>query len=160
MVAIIGYMMASVIVRYYFHGSINYLAIVPNIFFIYVCLGAAYAYNQKSFIIVDILYRKFSARKRAAIDIFTSALFFIFILALLQASGGFALPALAVFKFDLGMLIDPARWPITIIFPIGPILLLVAGTVRFIRNIIILVNGEKGVSGEKEKMVALEAEAK
>lgn len=160
MVAIIGYMMASVILRYFFKSPTDYLTIVPKIFFIYVCLGAAYAYNQKSFIIVDILYRKFSARKRAAIDLFTSVLFFIFVLALLQVSGGFALPALAKFNFDLGMLIDPARWPITIIFPVGPILLLVAGTVRFIRNIIILVNGEKGVSGEKEKMVVLEAEAK
>jgi TRAP-type mannitol/chloroaromatic compound transport system permease small subunit len=156
MTAIIGYMIASVVVRYFLHGSIPYLSIVPNIFYVYVCLGAAYAYNQKSFIIVDIIYNRFSIRKRAAIDLLTSVFFFLFVGALLQVSGGYALTALDKFKFDPAILIEPARWPITIIFPLGPFLLLVAGSVRLIRNIIIVVGASEEVSSEKATVPARE----
>ena len=154
MVAIIGYMIVSATIRYVFHGAINYLGIVPNIFFVYVCLGAAYAYNQKAFMVVDIFYRRFSPRVRAVIDLGTSVMFFIFTAVLIQVSSRFVLPALANFKFDPGMLIAPDRWPITIIFPLGPILILIAGTVRVIRNILILIYGEREVIAEKGKFGA------
>lgn len=142
MVAIIGYMCASVILRYFFKSPINYLSIVPNIFFVYISLGAAYAFHQKAFINVDIIYRTLPVRKRAAIDLITSSLFFLFIVALIWVSGGYALEALPKTRFSFDMLIDPARWPTTIIFPIGLILLLMEGIVRFARDLITLITGE------------------
>jgi TRAP-type mannitol/chloroaromatic compound transport system permease small subunit len=152
MVVIIGYMVASAIVRYFFHSSINYLSVVPNIFFVYVCLGAAYAYNQRAFVVVDILYRRFPLRVRAALDITTSFLFFTFMWTLLQVSGSFAGPELDKFKFTPAILIAPDKWPITIIFPIGPILMIIAGSVRLLRNIIILVTGQEPPEDVKEDL--------
>lgn len=149
MVAIIGYMIAATVMRYWFDYPINYLSAVPNMFFVYVCLGAAYAYNQRAFVSVDIFYRRFSARKRAAIDLFTSVFLFIFVFALIQSSSIFVLPALATFKLDLTLIYQPARWPVTILFPTGPILLLISGTIRVIRNVMILLNGEEETVTEK-----------
>ncbi len=149
MLAIIGYMIAAAIMRYWFHIGINYLTVVPNLFFVYVCLGAAYAYNQRAFVSVDIFYRRFSPRKRAALDLFTSIFLFIFVIALIQTSSMFALPALAKFKFDFTMLFDPARWPTVIIFPAGPILLLIAGALRFIRNVMVLLGAAEETDSEK-----------
>ena len=150
MIFIISFMVISAFFRYLLHDAIPYLTAVPNIFFVYVCLGAAYAYNQRSFVIVDIFYRKLSVRWQAALDLITSVFFFFFMLVLLQTSTRFASPALAKFKFDPIILIDFNRWPTTIIFPIGPLLLLIAGTVRFIRNIIVLITGQE-MASEKEK---------
>ena len=151
MTFIVLVMVASAFVRYYLHGTINYLGIVPNMFFVYVCLGAAYAYNQRAFVTVDIFYRRFSVRIRAALDLVTSLLFFTFMIVLLQVSQGFALPALAKFNFDPMILISPDRWPITILFPLGPILMLVAGSVRFIRNLLILISGVEDPTGEQQE---------
>jgi len=143
MFAIIGNMIVCVILRYFFNSPINYMSIVPNIFYVYVSFGAAYAYNRKAFINVDIIYRKFSVRKQAAIDLITSVLFFLFILALIWVSGKYALQALPKTRFDWGMTIDPVRWPTTVLFPIGLILLLVSGIVRLARNLITLITGEE-----------------
>ncbi len=156
MYAIIGYMIACVVLRYFFQSSINFMLIVPNIFYVYVSFGAAYAYNQKAFINVDIIYRKFSVQNRAIIDLITSTLFFLFVLAITWFSGEYALAALPKTRFDWGMIIDPPRWPTTVLFPIGLILLLISGTVQFIRNLVTLAAGEKvGIvkeetAGEKE----------
>jgi TRAP-type C4-dicarboxylate transport system permease small subunit len=143
MFATIGYMIACIILRYFFASSINYMSYIPNIFFIYVSFGAAYAYNRKAFINVDIIYRRFSVRTRAAIDLSTSLLFFLFVLALLRGAADYALPLLPKTKFDWGMLIDPARWPTTVLFPVGLILLLVSGAVHFTRNILTLITGKE-----------------
>jgi TRAP-type mannitol/chloroaromatic compound transport system permease small subunit len=141
MVFIVLVMVASAFVRYYLRDTINYLGIVPNMFFIYVCLGAAYAYNQRAFVTVDVLYRRLPVRARAALDLVTSLFFFTFLIVLVRVSQGFALPALAKFSFDPMILIAPDRWPITILFPLGPILMLIAGSVRFFRNLLILITG-------------------
>lgn len=156
MIAIIGYMVAATVVRYFFHTPLNYLSIVPNIFSTYVCLGAAYAYNQRAFVTVDIFYRRFPLRVRAALDILTSFLFFVFMLTLLQVSGIFALPELAKFNFTPAILIAPERWPVTIIFPIGPIFMLVAGSVRLMRNLVILVTGKEQPEDAKEDLSGAE----
>jgi TRAP-type mannitol/chloroaromatic compound transport system permease small subunit len=156
MTAIIGYMIASVIVRYFLHGNIPYLTIVPNIFYVYICFGAAYAYNQKAFMIVDVLYNLFKPRQRALVDLITSFFFFIFIGALLQVSSGYALKALAGYHFNIAILIDPTRWPTTILFPLGPLLLLISGSVRLIRNILLLIGGQEELEGEPE--IVLEQE--
>ena len=159
MVVIIGYMVASAVVRYFFHDTINYLSVVPNIFFVYVCLGAAYAYNQRAFVVVDILYRRFPLRVRAALDITTSFLFFTFMFTLLQVASIFALPELAKFTFNPAILIAPDKWPITIIFPVGPILMIIAGSVRFLRNVLILITGQEPPEEEKEDLSGAEEKA-
>lgn len=141
--AIIGYMIGCVILRYFFNSAINYMAIIPNIFYVYVSFGAAHAYNRKAFINVDIIYRKFSLRKRAVIDLITSSLFFLFVLALVWVSGKYALAALPKTRFDWGMIVDPVRWPPIILFPIGLILMLSSGIVRFARNFITLITGQE-----------------
>ncbi len=156
MTAIIGYMIASVIIRYFLHGSIPYLSIIPNIFYVYVCLGAAYAYNQRSFMIVDVLYNRFTLRQKAVLDLLTSFFFFLFLGSLLYVSAGYAFPAMQKFKFDLAILIDPARWPITIIFPLGPLLLLIAGFTRFIRNVVILIGVTQQAGIPQEAIPAIE----
>ena len=139
MYAVIGYMIVCVILRYFFNSAINYMSVVPNVFYVYISFGAAYAYNQGAFINVDIIYRKFSVRKRAAVDLITSSLFFLFIFALVWVSGKYAISALSKTKFEWGMIIDPARWPPIILFPIGLILLFISGIVRFARNLVILM---------------------
>jgi TRAP-type mannitol/chloroaromatic compound transport system permease small subunit len=159
MVVIIGYMVASAIIRYFWHGTIPYLTAIPNIFLVYICLGAAYAYNQRAFVVVDVLYRQFPRRVKAALDIITSVLFFVFMLTLLQVSSYFALPELAKFNFTLSILIAPERWPTIIIFPIGPILMMIAGSVRLLRNIIILVSGKELPETPKEDLNCAEEKA-
>lgn len=155
MLVIIGFMIVSSFFRYVLKDPIPYLSSVPNIFVVYVCLGAAYAYNQRSFIVVDIFYRRLSLRWRAALDLITSVFFFMFMFVLIVTSMRFASPALAKFKFAPAMLIDFSRWPTTIIFPIGPILISIAGTVRFIRNVLILITGQE-LTGVEEKYGAEE----
>lgn len=139
MFVIIGYMVYCVIMRYFFHSAINYMAVIPNIFYVYVSFGAAFVYNQHAFINIDLFYRKFTDRKRAAIDLITSGLFFLFTGILFWFALKFALAALPATRFYWGMLIDPARWPPVVLFPIGVFLLLLSGIARFIGNIMLLI---------------------
>ncbi|MFH1640069.1 MAG: TRAP transporter small permease subunit [Chloroflexota bacterium] len=141
-ILIIGYVIYGIIVRYVFRGMFSHLSIAQRIFTAYVVLGAAWAFQNKAFINVDIFTRRLSVRKRAIIDSFTFILFLVFTLALLKYTSDVALSSLPKTRFSL-QLFDPARWPTTLIIPVGVLLLVLQGLAKFVRDLIAAITGEE-----------------
>jgi len=142
MILVTGYVLYSVIRRYIFHWSWNYMTATSNFFLTYFSLGAAYVYNSGAFIKVDILTRRLPVRTRAILNAVMFILFFFFCLALLWTSVGMALPVLRKLKFSL-RLFNPVSWPMSLIVPIGIILLTLQGLAKFIHTIITAVTGKE-----------------
>lgn len=142
MILIVGYVCYGIIMRKVYHAVYNHISIAQNLFGTYISLGAAYALKNKAFIIVDVLYRRFSVRTRAILDSITFTLFLIFLLTLLQYSTKVMLKGLPKMHFSLNML-DPVRWPTSIILPVGVLLLMLQGLSKFVRDLICAITGRE-----------------
>ncbi|MFH0847233.1 MAG: TRAP transporter small permease subunit [Chloroflexota bacterium] len=138
----IGIMIYAIIRRYAFNAPWAYEKIVTNFLATYVMIGAAYAFRSGAFINVDILERRLPLRARAVVSLLASVLLFIFLLTLIKVTGEPALKALPKTKFTM-QLIHPLRWPVTLIIPVGVILLIVQGLAKFIRNLITAITGKE-----------------
>lgn len=139
---IIGYILYGASVRHWFHGIYNHIGISQSLFTIYASLGAAYAFQNKAFINIDIFYRRFSVRNRAIIDSVTFILTILFLATLLQYTTKVALEALPNTHFAFKMLL-PNNWPTTLILPVGVWLLALQGLSKFIRDLITAITGKE-----------------
>lgn len=140
MSAAIGVLVYAVWRRYFAHDPWRYEAIATNFFVTYVMMGAAYSYRNGAFIHIDILYRRLSVRARAVVSIFTSVMFFIFLLVFMQWAMKVALVPPVRFS---SRLIAPAGWPVRLIYPAGVSLLILQGLGRFVRDLVAAVTGKE-----------------
>ncbi len=104
----------------------------------FIILGAAYTLLAKAHINVDILYRRFPIRIRAITDLVTSALLFLFCLALLWQ----AVERSLGISFSFGLFLPP-YWPMGLIASIGVTLFLLQGLAKFVRDLIIAITGKE-----------------
>ena len=95
---------------------------------------------------VELLYGKFSPRTKAAVDLFTWILFYLFC-GLILVKGW----EMAWDSFQLGETeptpFAPLLWPIKMTIPLGALLILLQGAVKSIRDVQTLLSGaapEKG----------------
>lgn len=107
---------------------------------IYLCavtyvMGGAYAQRFNAHIQVDLLYKRWSPRTRAIVDLFVSdLLFFFFCGVLVWQSGAWAWNAFSK-RMTSGTIWDPPIWPMKSILFLGSLLLFLEGGCKFIRDL-------------------------
>lgn len=106
-------------------------------------LSGGYLIAHGSHASVDILLTRIGPRTRAAIDIFTSILFFLFAGALLYYGSSLAFESAARLEHSQSAW-NPPIWPVKLCIPIGALLLLLQGIVKLIDDILI-ASGRPGL---------------
>lgn len=106
-------------------------------------MSGAYAYQQDSHIRVDILYIRWSRRKRAVMDLFfTDVAFFFFCGVLVWQSGLWAWGSI-VNGITSGSVWDPPVWPMRVVLFAGSLTLLLQGFVKFVRDLRAAIEGRR-----------------
>jgi TRAP-type mannitol/chloroaromatic compound transport system permease small subunit len=108
----------------------------------YVALTGGYTMLHNSHVNVEIVYDKFSPRRKAWVSIMTSFCFFAVTITLLWKSGIMALDAWEVSETSYSLLAAPL-FPAKVCIPIGAFLLLLQGIAKLIRDILFLAKGAK-----------------
>ena len=105
-----------------------------------VMLGAGFCLVHDGHVRVDILYRNFSPRARAVVDLVSFLMIFIFVAAMVWKGGELCYDALIHDKRSMTILEMPL-FPSMVLVPIGGVLLGLQGLVRAIRGLYLLANG-------------------
>lgn len=92
-------LLVEVILRYFFNSPTVWAnELAQMLFGAYAILAGGYILRTGGHVNVDILYSRLSKKSRAALDIFTSSLFFLFCGMLLVYGGSLAWDSLARFE--------------------------------------------------------------
>ncbi len=125
----------EVTVRYVFNSPTNWAHESMFLMFgMQYLMAGAYAYLTNSHVRVDIFYAKFSARKKAIVDIVTSVFFFIFVGTLLVTGLIFAFDSLGQMEVSFTEWAIQ-YWPIKFGMVVGAILLLLQGISKLLKDI-------------------------
>ncbi|WP_372957671.1 TRAP transporter small permease subunit [Marinobacter sp.] len=109
------------------------------LFGIYSIMAGGYLLAHNGHVNVDLFYNKFSVRGRAFIDLFTSIIFFIFILALLYFAYDMAQESIGMWQTSNSSW-NPPIWPVKLFMPIAAFLVLLQGIVKLLQDIAIAFN--------------------
>ncbi|GAJ05827.1 unnamed protein product [marine sediment metagenome] len=96
------------------------------VFGTYIILAGGYALLHSSHVTVDILYSRFSPRGKAALDVFTSVVFFLFAVVLVWQGWQYAWHSVEL-QQTTGSPWNPPVYPVKLMLPIGGALLLLQG---------------------------------
>lgn len=125
-----------------------------HLFSLLIMLSGAYALRNDRHIRVDIMSSRFSYRTRLWVDLFGDLVFLIpffaflawYSLAFTQMAYGFGEQS------NAGGLVD--RYLVKAVLPIGSVLLVVAGVGRVLRNVGLLLTGQKTDPSLSEEIVS------
>ncbi|KPP96956.1 TRAP transporter small permease subunit [Marinobacter sp. HL-58] len=109
------------------------------IFGVYGLMAGGYLLANNGHVNVDLVYSKFSRRKRAFLDLFTSILFFMFTLALLYFAVDMAWESFSNRQTSNSSW-DPPIWPVKAFIPLATLLLILQGIVKLLQDIAIAFN--------------------
>jgi len=140
---IIGLMVFDVVMRYFFNAPLfwaHHTSLYMHATF--SLLAAGYCLRHRAHVRVDIIYRRFSRRKQAILDVLTAGLFFLFIVILLREgylgfveSWRLQETGIAAWRVVL--------WPVKLVVPIAAALLLLQGLAKFSRDFFYAVSGRE-----------------
>jgi len=138
----------DVIMRYGFKkGNIAVQEMEWHLFAVVFLIGAAYSLKKDAHVRVDILYTKFSTKKKAWVDLLGTFIFLIpFSIMIIYSCRGFIESSWAVREIspDPGGL--PARYILKAMIPAGFFLLILQGISQAIKNLLIIVGKENKVA--------------
>jgi len=97
-------------------------------------LAGAYVLRHRQHVNMDIFYQRLTPRKRAYLDLITSAFFFLFCGMLLWLGWDMFLRALLLGEHTRSSW-APILWPFKMAIPVGAFLILLQGLANFIRDI-------------------------
>ena len=97
-------------------------------------IAGAYGLLHGSHVRVDVLYTKLSLRKQAALSVFTSVFFFIFVLAMMGTAYRFFFDSLAMDERSVETW-QVHYWPVKMMMLVGACLIFLAGISRLIKDI-------------------------
>lgn len=97
-------------------------------------MAGAYGLLHGSHVRVDVLYTKLSLRKQAALSVFTSVFFFIFVLAMMATANRFFFDSLAQDERSVETW-QVHYWPVKMMMLVGACLIFLAGISRLIKDI-------------------------
>jgi TRAP-type mannitol/chloroaromatic compound transport system permease small subunit len=108
------------------------------VFGFYAVIGGGYLLAERGHVNVDIFYGRFSRRRKAAVDVATSVLFFLFVAVLIYQSSSMAYES--VEKLETSQSIwHPQIWPVKVAIPLAGVLILLQGLVRLWSDIRVLM---------------------
>jgi TRAP-type mannitol/chloroaromatic compound transport system permease small subunit len=141
-VIIAAVMLIEVIARYGFNSPTTWsFEISSYLFFVYILFGGGYTLLYNGHVNTDIFYRNFSVKVKARVDVLTSLLFFIFVVALLWQGTIYALAATQDNQHS-GTPWNPPIYPFIWALPLGALLLLMQGVGKFARDLVIALSRE------------------
>ena len=134
-VAATGVVVYGVIMRYAFNSPL----ICGLELSIYLCaatylMGRAYAHLSTSHVRIDLLYRRWSPRLRAIVDLVSAPVFFTSVGAMGWIGVRWTVEALER-GVTSGSAWSPVIWPVRLLIALGAILLLLQGIAKFIRDV-------------------------
>ena len=133
----------EVTARYAFnHPSMWAPGTAQRIFAAYYILAGTYVLRHRAHIRVDVIYRYFPVRVKATIDLIGIFCLFVFCGVLLWQGLGFAWTSLINLEPDVTPWRAPV-YPVKMLIPIGAFLVLLQGSVNFIRTVITVVTGNE-----------------
>ncbi|MEO9150416.1 MAG: TRAP transporter small permease [Burkholderiaceae bacterium] len=108
------------------------------VFGFYAVIGGGYLLAERGHVNVDIFYGRFTRKRKAAVDVATSVLFFLFMAVLLYQGSSMAYESAG--KLETSQSIwNPWIWPVKLAVPVGGLLLLLQGVVRLWSDIRVLM---------------------
>ncbi len=133
----------EVTARYLFNAPTTWVHQTSlSIFGFYYFLAGAYVLRHNAHINMDIIYKRFSLRTRAIIDLITAFVFFAMCITLVWHGSLFALRSISILEVDSTPLRAPL-YPVKIMLPVGAFLLLLQGLAKFTRDFITAVTGRQ-----------------
>ncbi len=145
---IFGLLILEVALRYLFNSPTVWAnELTQMIFGAYVVLSGGHLLWCGGHVNVDILYSRLAPRTKALMDVLTSSVFFAFCLMLLYYGGSLALESLGRWEHSQSPW-NPPLYPVKLTIPLGALLVLMQGTAKLLRDILILA-GKKEPSSPK-----------
>jgi TRAP-type mannitol/chloroaromatic compound transport system permease small subunit len=144
-------LLVEVVLRYFFNSPTVWAnELAQMLFGAYAILAGGYILRTGGHVNVDILYSRLSRKSRAALDIGTSFLFFLFCGMLLIYGGSLAWDSLSRFEHSQSAW-NPPLYPAKLMIPLAALLLMLQGIAKFIRDILTLSNMDTDVPRETQK---------
>lgn len=130
MLIIFALLLADVVMRYLIGQPAIWTAELATLIFgVYAIMGGGFLLAERGHVNVDIIYGRFSPKRKALIDIATWPLFAIFVGVLLWQGYDIASEAIADLERSNSVWKAPL-WPTKSLIPVAAILLLLQGVVR------------------------------
>lgn len=140
----------EVVARYFFaRPTLWSMELNTYLLCAYCTLGGGFTLLRDGHVKVDILYGRFHFRTKAILDCLTSFLFFIFVIAILWHGADMAHLAYK-FQETSGTILDWPLFPTMVLVPVGALLLLAQGVVKFIEDFRTAVTGIEPEGGESK----------
>lgn len=105
-------------------------------------LGGAYVLKYRGHVLIDVIYRHFSSRTKAIIELFSFPLLFTFFGVLLWGGTKWSWFVLTQGRTS-GSVWDPPIFPIVVTIPLAALLFLLQGLVKLIRDFRAAITGEE-----------------
>lgn len=138
---IFAFLILEVFFRYFLNAPTVWTNELGQMLFaVYTIMAGGYIMAHREHVNVDLFYSTLSRRTRAVVDVFTSALFFIFTLALLYFGSSMAWDSIQSMETSFSAW-NPPVWPIKAAIPLGVFLLLLQGLAKLFQDIAIVVAG-------------------
>lgn len=140
---IIGLLLGEITLRYVFNAPTIWVhETSQHLFGAYSVLAGAYVLFKRQHITVDVIYRRFSPRTRAILDLVTSIMFFLFVGAMLVYGVQMALYSIELRQTSISPW-HPPVYPLKCLLPLGAFLILLQGLAHFIRALSMAVRGRE-----------------
>ena len=139
MLMVVFVIVYEIIARYVFHSPTQWgtESMIMGCALTYV-MGGAWAIQSEKHIKMELFYGKLSQKAKAIIDIITYFFFVLYIGMFLWASTKYSWQSFQL-KETSASAWDPPIYPIKIALTLGVLLVLLQGTAKFMRNLLILV---------------------
>lgn len=148
-------LLMEVFLRYFFNSPTVWANELSQMLFgAYAVLGGGYILLTGGHVNVDIIYSRLGKKKRAALDIVSSVLFFLFCGMLLIYGGSLAWDSLSRFEHSQSAW-NPPLYPVKLSIPLAATLLILQGFAKLIRDILILMDKDIATTPEMRKEESL-----
>jgi TRAP-type mannitol/chloroaromatic compound transport system permease small subunit len=144
-IVLVGVILYEIFVRYVLNSPTIWAHEVSQMIYgAYVILLGGFLQQRDGHVNVEILYLRFKPRTRAIINLVTWILFFIFCVTLLVKGWDMAWDSFMYRETDATSFAPPI-YPIKMMIPLGALLLLLQGIVKYLRDVRHAVTGKEEV---------------
>ena len=132
----------EIIARYVFHRPTIWAVetMIYGCAVIYV-MAAAWALLDGRHVKIDMVYEKFSLRRRALLDSITFVFFALYIGMMVWATGKYAWRSVSILEMSDSPW-RPPLWPMKVFLAVGVFLILLQGIAKFIRDLHFALTGK------------------
>lgn len=144
MFVIIVVLLYEIVMRYFFNAPTIWAHEISKI-----CFGSAsvlmcaYCLLHNEHIRIDVIYGRFSPRKRATIDLFTYLFIFLFVTLLVVYGIPFTIESFVSQEVAHKQVFRPLYWPWKACIPLAGLMALAQGLAHWIRALHLVVTGRE-----------------